>query len=164
MLELKHLVLEGKDQASLSYAVRHNVGALKTTLEQTMDVRLDIRSGKVEASLNLTELHADSLEAARVRMALWCERMAAALRGAARLEGDLPMYERRSFELAEQPVWLQEAYTALVKAKVEAQTDEAVEALNKWLDGHPMVLVYGLMDAADAEACRILENNDGHGT
>ncbi len=164
MLELKSLVLDGKDQASLSYAVRHNVGALKTTLEQTMDVRLHLQSGKVEASMSMTELHADSLEAAKDRMALWCERMAAALRGAVRKEGDLPMYERRSFELTEQPMWLQEAYAALVKAKVAAQTDEAVEALNKWLEGHPMVLVYGLMDAAEAEACRILENDDESGT
>lgn len=154
MLELKRLTMDERGKAALSYNVKHNVGRLKTTLEQTFDLELDTHTGKVTGSLHLTDLEVDSLEAAREKMATWCERMAAALRGAARKPGELPLYERRRFQLDAQPTWLQLAHAHLVNAKLTAKTDEDYAAIEDWLTGHPMVLVPGLLDDVEIELIR----------
>lgn len=154
MLELTRLALDERGAASLSYNLKHNVGYLDTILEQTLDLELNPRTGKVTGVLHVTELEANSVDAARDKLAGWCDRMAAALRGAARKEGDLPLFERRAFTLTAQPLWLQEAFHRLVQLKLEAETEDDRFAIKQWLDGHPMVLVPGLMDAVEAEVLR----------
>lgn len=162
MLELTRLALSERGEANLAYTVRHNVGRLRTTLEQTLELAVDSRTGKVTGALHLTELEADSIEAARERMAVWCDRMAAALRGAERRQGDLPLYDRRSFVLSEQPRWLQDAFNHLLERKLAATTEEDEAAIEAWLDGHPMVLIPGMLDAVEAEFIRRQEASDGH--
>ncbi len=159
MLELKDMRLEGRT-VSLCYNVKHNVGSLRTTLEQTLELKVDTQTGKVGGELHLTELECDSIEAAREKMAFWCERMAAALRGAERKDGELPLYGHGTFKLEEQPLWLQEAYAQLVARQLAAHTDEDRERISQWLQGHPMTLVRGLLDSAEAEVHRAQEAQD----
>ena len=157
MLELKDLRL-GERTASVVYNVIHNVGRLRTTLEQDFKLEVDLHSGKVKGALHLTDFQADNLEAAREKMAVWCDRMAAGLRAAKRKEGDLPLYERPSFELASQPLWLQQEYARLVEAYVSAKTEDDHEAIRRWLEGHPMNLVGDMVESAQCEAEQIQEN------
>jgi hypothetical protein len=148
--------------AALTYTVRHNVGRLRTTLEQDLDLRVDIDTGKVHGALHVTELEADSIDGAREKLAFWCERLAAALRGTVRKAGDLPLYERRRFDLASQPLWLQQEYARLVQAYASAQTDEDRDAIKLWLQDHPMNLVSDMVDSARCEADRFQENKPAH--
>lgn len=41
-----------------------------------------------------------------------------------------------------------------MQLKLEAETEDDRLAIKQWLDGHPMVLVPGLMDAVEAEVLR----------
>ncbi|KVP17120.1 hypothetical protein [Burkholderia ubonensis] len=162
MLDLTDVRLNERT-VSLVYNVRHNVGRLRTTLEQDFKLEVDLHTGKVKGALYMTDLEADSLEGAREKMAVWCDRMAAALRAARRQSGDvpLPLYERQSFDLASQPLWLQQEYARLVEAYVNAKTEEDHEAIKRWLMGHPMNLVGDMVESAQCEAERIQESQGG---
>lgn len=161
MLELTGLSLaDGK--ALLAYNVRHNVGRLRTTLEQTLELRVDVATGKVTGVMHVTDLEADSVEAARVKLAFWCERLAAALRAPRPKDGDLPLYERRSFKLADQPLWLQQEFSRLVQAYVAAKTEDDLAAIKFWLKDHPMNLVSDMVEFAQCEAERLKENRPAH--
>lgn len=154
MLELTRLSLGERGQFNVAYNVRHNVGRLRTTLEQPLELVVDTQTGKVSGAFHLTDLEVGSIDEAREKMAVWCDRMAAALRGAQRKVGELPLYERRPFKLDEQPLWLQEAYAQLLARKLAAQSEEDSEAIERWLESHPMVLVPGMLDAVEAEVIR----------
>lgn len=156
MLELKDLRL-GESTATVVYNVIHNVGRLRTMVEQDFKLEIDLHSGKVKGALHLTDFEADNLEAAREQMAVWCERMAAGLRAAKRKVGDLPLYERTSFELESQPLWLQQEYARLVEAYMKASTDEDRAAITQWLDGHPMNYISDMVESAQYEAERRVE-------
>ncbi|KVP75288.1 hypothetical protein WJ96_05895 [Burkholderia ubonensis] len=161
MLELKDIRLDAQN-VSLVYNVRHNVGRLRTTLKQDLKLQVDVNTGKVTGALHLTELEADSLEGAREKMAIWCDRMAAALRATRRKDGELPLYERRSFDLADHPLWLQQEYARLVEAYVNARTEEDHEAIKLWLKDHPMTLVSDMVESAECVAERIRETTGAH--
>ncbi|MBU9200156.1 hypothetical protein KTD31_01895 [Burkholderia multivorans] len=139
-------------KATLKYTVGHNVGRLPTTLEQDLDLTLDVATGKVTGALHLTDLTADSLDAAREKMAVWCERMAYALRAVQRKNHDLPIFERKSVVLEELPLWLQREYRILVSMYEEAQTDEDQENIRAYLKDHPINYVSDLVESAQVEA------------
>lgn len=161
MLELTEFSLKD-GQARVTYNVRHNVGRLKTTLEQTLELRVDLATGKVRGSLHVTDLEAANIEGAREKLAVWCDRLAAALRGAERKVGDLPVYERRSFNVANQPLWLQQEFARLVQAYATAKTDEDHAAINLWLQDHPMNLVGDMVEVARHQGETLRENAPPH--
>jgi hypothetical protein len=161
MLELTGIALKD-GQAHVTYNVRHNVGRLRTTLEQTLELRVDVATGKVRGALHITDLETENVEGAREKLAVWCERLAAALRGVVRMEGDLPLYERKPFNLASQPLWLQQEFARLVQTYVDAQTDEDRAAIKLWLKDHPMNLVSDMVEVAQCEAERLRENAPKH--
>lgn len=161
MLELTDMSLKD-GQAHLVYNVRHNVGRLRTTLEQTLELRVDVATGKVRGAMHITDLQTDSIESARDKLASWCERLAAALRGAERKPGELPLYERKSFNLASQPLWLQQEFARLVQAYATAETQEDKDAIKLWLKDHPMNLVSDMVEVAQCEAERLRENAPKH--
>lgn len=156
MLELTEMSLKD-GQAHLTYNVRHNVGRLRTTLEQTLELRVDVATGKVRGAMHITDLETDSVDGARDKLATWCERLAAALRGAERKPGELPLYERRPFDLASQPVWLQQEFARLVQAYATAETDADKENIKLWLKDHPMNLVSDMVEVAQCQAERLRE-------
>ena len=157
MLELIDMQMN-EGQVSLVYNVRHNVGRLRTTLEQVLQLQVNPRTGKVTtAAMHVTDLAADSVDDARLLMAVWCERLAAALRGASRKEGELPLFETRAFNLDNQPLWLQQEYMRLVQQHVSAKTEEDRETIREWLRGHPMNLVSDMVETAECEAENIKE-------
>jgi hypothetical protein len=161
MLELMGCSLKD-GQAELTYNVRHNVGRLRTTLEQTLVLKVDVETGKVRGVMHVTDLETDSVDAAREKLATWCERLAAALRAPQRKAGDLPLYERRAFNLADQPLWLQQEFARLVQAYATAETDVDRAAIKLWLSGHPMNLVSDMVEFAQCEAERLRENQPKH--
>lgn len=157
MLELKKLTLNNERYVSLVYTVQHNTGSCSTVLEQDLELNLDTLTGRVTGAMHLTDLSVDSLEAAREKMAVWCDRLAAALRSATRKPGDIPIYERKPFDLASQPLWLQQEYNRLVDAHVNAKTEADQAAIEAWLAGHPMTLVRGMIESAECAAAKILD-------
>jgi len=162
MLELTDMRMDA-GLVSLSYNVRHNVGRLRTTLEQVMQLQVDPRTGKVIAgAMHIMDLSGDNVDDARLKMAVWCERLAAALRGTERKVGELPLFEGRRFKLEEQPLWLQQEYNRLVQLHVSAQTDDDHEAIKLWLRGHPMNLISDMVESAECEADRIKEVMESH--
>jgi hypothetical protein len=163
MLELKDLKY-AENRVSLTYNIVHSVGRLRTMLEQDLTLHVSTDTGKVTGEFHLTKLNADSVEAAREKMAVWCDRMAVALRSARRKSGDLPLYERSSFDIENHPLWLRQEYARLVQAYVAAKTEEDHEAINAWLKDHPMNLVGDLVEAARCAAERIQQNEEGQPT
>jgi len=161
MLELTGFSLQD-GKAVLAYTVRHNVGRLRTTLEQTLELRIDVETGKVNGVMHVTDLETDSIDNAREKLATWCERLAAALRSARRKPGDLPLYERRPFNLADHPLWLQQEYARLVQAYATAQTEDDRAAIKLWLKDHPMNFVSDMVEFAQCEAERLAENQPKH--
>lgn len=154
-LELTRLELTpedaGRPQFKLQLSVKHNVGALRTTLETTLNATVDRQTGKVSASLLLDELEAANLEEAREKMALWCIRTAAALSSVQRVAADFPLYERKSFELSEQPAWLQREYAVLAERYKKLAEDGATETRSEIRDDlvsqqHPLVYISGAID------------------
>lgn len=161
MLEMTGFNLKD-GHAELTYNVRHNVGRLRTTLEQTLALQVDIATGKVRGALHVTDLEADSIDAARTKLAVWCDRLAAALRAPQRKPGDLPIFERRPFDLASKPLWLQQEYARLVHAYATADTDEDLAAIKLWLADHPMNLVSDMVEFAQCAADRLKEDRQPH--
>jgi hypothetical protein len=159
MLELKDLKYD-EDRVTLTYNVTHSGGRIGTILEQDLKLTVDTRTGKVAGDLHLTELSVDSIEAAREKMAVWCERMAIALRHVKRKSGDLPLYQRASFEADELPLWMRQEYERLVRAYLNAKTEEDHEAIRTWLKDHPMSLVGDLVEVARCQAERMQESGD----
>jgi hypothetical protein len=153
MLELKDLKYD-ENRVTVTYNVVHSGGRTSTILEQDFKLTVDTQTGKVEGELHLTEMKVDSIEAAREKMAVWCERMAIALRRVERKSGDLPLYQRTSFEPEELPLWMQQEYERLVQAYVNAKTEEDHEAIRTWLKDHPMSLVGDLVEVAKCQAER----------
>lgn len=78
-MKIKSINLDEKELVT-TYEVSHSTGMLSTTLEQDFVVKINRETGKVEASMNLTALTADSVEDARQKMSVWLERMAVAMR------------------------------------------------------------------------------------
>ncbi|HDR9105426.1 hypothetical protein [Paraburkholderia sp. A3RO-2L] len=139
-------------RATLKYTVGHNVGRLPTTLEQDLDLTVDLGTGAVTGALHITDLTADSLDGAREKLAVWCERLAYALRAVQRKNHDLPIFERKPVVLEELPLWLQREYRILVTMYKEAQNEEDRENIRAYLKGHPMNYVSDLVELAQAEA------------
>lgn len=163
MLKLKELQLiladEPRPGLALQFEVTHNVGALRTTLSCDLTVNIAPHSGKVQASLALDDLEADTLDEARIKMAVWCDRMAAALRDVNRISGEVPQYERRTFELATLPGWLQREYHVLAerfKACASSEPGDDVTTLRNELieQGHPLIYVRGAFDELSSLAYR----------
>lgn len=161
MLDLTGFSLND-DHAKITYTVRHNVGRLNTILRQTLELSVDVKTGKVYGVLQVADLEADNIEGAREKLAIWCDRLAAALRGAVRVEGDLPLYERGTFNLASQPLWLQQEFTRLVQAYATAETEEDREAIKLWLKDHPMNLVGDMVEIAKCQGETLRETVPSH--
>lgn len=161
MLKLTGFSLKDS-QARVTYTVRHNVGRLRTSLEQQLELRVDLSTGKVQGALHVTDLEADNIEAAREKLAVWCDRLAAALRAAERTPGDLPLYERRPFDLSNQPLWLQQEFGRLVQAYATAEIDDDRDAIKLWLKDHPMNLVSDMVEFAQCAAERLNEDAPVH--
>lgn len=155
MLILSEIQLDRADERrpmlDMKFDVRHNVGTLPTTLEHQMLVKVDPESSKVTASLVLDQLEAESLERARLKMAEWCDRMAAALRNVERQQAEVPVYERQTFNLDEQPAWIQRECAVLIERYRLCATDGAIETRADILrdlkeQGHPLVYIYGAIE------------------
>lgn len=141
----------GRPELTLRFQVSHSSSALRTTLEGALSAVIDENTGRVTASLELAELHAASLDEARDRMAVWCDRMAATLRGVARVPADVPKYERRCFDPSALPAWLQREYAVLAERFKRCALAEATECAEDICDemraqDHPLLLIYGAYD------------------
>lgn len=150
MLTLQSMTMVG-EAVHLSYVVRHNVGQLATTLEADLQLKVNPHTGATTASLDLGELDAESLEAARARLAVWCERMAAALRAPVRQPtASLPVYEPVPFAPEQLSPFEHEAYEALVARFVRLGDASAMREVAAALPTarHPLVLVRGAIDHA----------------
>lgn len=140
MLELNTLAQTQPDEVLLGFMVTHNVGTLRTTLTQELNVTVTPSTGRVCASLELKALQAISLEDARRTMALWCDRMAAALRYVERQPGEVPRYTRALFDKDRLPKWLQAEFDRIVVLLRQGSIEhELFEELT--LDGHPLAYV-----------------------
>lgn len=161
MLELKNCAM-ASGKAQLTYNVRHNVSTLRTVLEQDLTLEVDLMSGKVRGQLNVTDLEAENIDAARAKLATWCDRLSAALRSAKRSTGDLPLFEREPFDIDSHPLWLQQAFAQLVEAYAEATTDDELDAIKHWLSEHPLNLVPGMVENAQYAAALLTETEPEH--
>lgn len=155
MIELTGLVLKDSGQAkpglALTFSVSHNVGALPTTLECNLDMVVAPGTGKVKASLLLEDLEADSVEAAREKMALWCDRMAAALRGVERMPFEVPLYERKEFNEESLAPWLKREFAVLserFKQTLDPSCpDERGDVVQELIEQrHPLIFIRGALD------------------
>lgn len=129
----------------------HNVGAMRTSLDFQFLVQVDRNTGKARASMNIDQLEADSLDEARLKMATWCTRMGAALHNVDRVPGDVPTFEKRSFELETQPSWVQAEFARLVPRFKACSTRVATETSSEILaemtaEGNPLVYICGAYD------------------
>lgn len=157
MLQLKSLEFHDP-HVRLTYCVRHNVGTLPTTLEQDLTLRVNAETGRVNGELMLSELQADSVDAARLKMAEWCERMAAALRSAVKMEGaELPFYTRAPFTPEALPPHLQQQFERVVW-DCTAAGEEGIPELIRGLvaQKHPLVYIPDALACAEAQAYRAL--------
>lgn len=142
---------EMRPMCEMVFEVRHNVASHNTTLTSELTAVVDTAASKVTAKLCLQGLEADSFDAARENMALWCERSAAALREVQRLPCDLPMYERRPFQLEAQPGWVQREYAVLAKRYKRCAEPDAPESRSDIraelrAQRHPLLHIYGCLD------------------
>lgn len=140
------------DGTELTFNVKHNVGALPTTVDFDLVVKLGDNWGKqdVTLSMNIGPLTAADLDEGRLKMATWCERMAAALRYCERKPNVLlPDYGRAAFELSKHPSWLQREFHRLTE-EYKAVPYEDRSAITKLLveEKHPLVLIPDAIDAA----------------
>lgn len=93
MLELTNLE---KTDAGMSaiYTVKHNTSEYSTMLKQNLHVTICPRTGAVKGKLLILDLEAPSLDEARAKLALWCERLAEALREPLKVVASVPVYEK----------------------------------------------------------------------
>jgi hypothetical protein len=75
-----------------TYEVIHTEG-YNTKLTQELDVTICERTGKVTGAFHITELEAASVPEALAKLAVWCERMAIALREPMRITASVPVFE-----------------------------------------------------------------------
>ena len=157
MLILKSIEFS-EPYVAITYCVRHNTGALRTTLEQDMTLKVNTATGKVTGQLILADLETDSIENARFKLAEWCDRMAAALRAAVRKEGaDLPVYERGEFEVNALPPHLKLLYQEAVTAfATEGEAEMGAVREKLIAEKNPLIYVPNALATAEAEACRAL--------
>lgn len=77
-----------------TYEVIHNSDQFKTSLTQNLDVTICERTGAVKGELHIIALEAPSMPEALAKLAVWCERMAMALREPMKVTASVPVYER----------------------------------------------------------------------
>jgi DNA topoisomerase IA len=75
------------------YTVKHNTSEYRTTLAQDLHVTICPRTGAVKGELHVLDLEAPSMDEARAKLALWCERLAEALREPLKAVASVPVYE-----------------------------------------------------------------------
>lgn len=93
MLDLKLMEKTEKGMRAV-YEVRHNTSEFKTTLTQDLHLTVCPATGAVTGELIIKELAAASLDEAFERLALWCERLAAALREPRKVTASIPVFEK----------------------------------------------------------------------
>lgn len=77
------------------YEVIHGGGdEFKTTLTQNLHVSICSKTGAVDAEFHFTELKAPSMDEALAKLAIWCDRMAAALREPRKVVASVPVFEK----------------------------------------------------------------------
>lgn len=161
MLELKSCT-SSAGKVQLVYNVNHNVDTLRTVLEQPLQLNVDLATGNVTGQLTLEGLEVSSIDAAREKLAEWCDRMAAALRNSARTSGDLPLFSRQMFEVGNQPVWVQQSFDQLVQMYATAKSDADYEAIKGFLTDNPLKLIPDLIATAKHQAALLTEEQPVH--
>lgn len=78
-----------------SYEVVHSDG-FKTTLTQDLDLTICEQTGKVTGEFHITKLEAASMPEALAKLAVWCDRMAMALREPMKVTASVPIFEQVS--------------------------------------------------------------------
>lgn len=161
MLNLKRMELTPKG-IEVTYTVLHNVGHLPTTLDQDLELVINPDTGAVSGRMVMDNLQADSLDAAREKMAEWCDRMAAALRQPMRQRCMVPVFERLPFDKGALPPRQRHQFDALVEELVAMGSWEAMNERLKALaeEKHPLVLVKDAFAFALRDAELRLENAD----
>lgn len=94
MLNLKHLT-HADNKIKATYEVVHGGGdEFNTTLTQDLNIDICERTGAVQAELHLISLTAPNLDEAVAKMAIWCERMAEALRVPRKVVASAPVFAK----------------------------------------------------------------------
>lgn len=84
----------GRPEVEAVYAVRHCSEDFDTTLELDLKMVMDPNTGKVKATLVFEEVEQPDFDAATEKLAVWCERMAQALRAPRQVVAHVPMFEQ----------------------------------------------------------------------
>lgn len=153
MLTLKDLVLsEGKGHPpaiDYTFNVCHNDSGWKTKLDFNLALKMDRNSKTFSGVLVIDELkNAESIDAARLKMAEWCVRVGAALTHVERVPGDIPTYEKRPFDLERQPSWVQAEFARLLPRflaiAAPAPSEDRSDVLAEMTaEQNPLLFIYG---------------------
>jgi hypothetical protein len=155
MLELKSVELIEEQfvgqELKFVFDVRHNVGALRTSVNVALELRVHRQSGKTKGVLAFDDLTADSLDEARLKMADWCGRIGVGLSNVNRIAGDVPTYERKDFVLEEQPSWVRAEYERLAVRFAACSKPDALESSGDILaemrsERNPLIYLCGAYD------------------
>lgn len=140
----------------LDYTVQHAVGALPTVLEQDLQLRVHSETGAVHGELVFSDLSATGVEAARLKLAQWCERMGAALRASQlrqTTDVSLPIYQRARFLKEALLPYQRELYDSLVDRLGTVPEDEASALIAQCAaDHHPLTMIPDAIAFACKEA------------
>lgn len=154
------------DAMKATYEVIHNTDQFKTTLTQNLDVTICERTGKVTGELHIIKLEAATMPEAMAKLAIWCERMAMALREPMKVTASVPVFERdysmdETSRRFEQGGLTLARLKALANGKGISSADARIalqELYDKELISYPVVDVAYLPGDRDWAAEQILES------
>jgi DNA topoisomerase IA len=171
MLKLTSITKKKEDDfvpgtVKATYDVVHDSDRFKLKLTQNLEVTICERTGEVRGELHITELMAPSMPEALAKLAIWCERMALALREPMKVTASVPIYER---DYAKEETSRKFEQGGLVRVRLQALANgkgissaDAIRAAQKLFDegyiSYPIVDVAYLPGNRDWAVCGILEN------
>jgi DNA topoisomerase IA len=93
MLSLKQCATVD-DKLTATYEVVHNDESFSTKLTQELEIQICKHTGAITGRLNVADLEAPSFEEGIEKLAIWCDRLANALREPMKVKTSVPVFEK----------------------------------------------------------------------
>lgn len=90
------------DKLTATYDVVHNDSTFSTKLTQELEIQICQNTGAITGRLNVNDLKAASFEEGIDKLAIWCDRLAKALREPMKIKTSVPVFEKDWDALREQ--------------------------------------------------------------